>query len=204
MPMADRGDRLLAVLRHGPTDWNADKRLQGRVDRPLSGEGVIQVRSWRLPDAVPVDVALYSSPLARAVETAELVVGRPPITDDRLTEMDWGAWEGLRVSDLRRDLGADMARNEDRGLDFRPEGGESPRDVVERVRPFLKERADKGGAAVAVSHKGVIRVLLALSTGWDMTGKSPVKLDWSSVHLFSLDVEGRPSLVAPNLSMTGK
>ena len=146
---------------------------------------------------------MLSSPLIRAVETAEWVAGRTPDRDRRLIEMDWGLWEGRRIQDLRRDLGDEMARNEARGLDFRPEGGESPREVADRLIPLLKERAVLGEPAIAVSHKGVIRALLALSTGWGMTGKPPVKLDWSSAHLFSLDGEGRPSLVAPNLSLVG-
>ena len=162
---------LLAMLRHGPTDWNAERRVQGRADRPLSEAGRRTVDAWRLPGAVPAEAALLSSPLIRAVETAEWVAGRTPDRDRRLIEMDWGLWEGRRIQDLRRDLGDEMARNEARGLDFRPEGGESPREVADRLIPLLKERAVLGEPAIAVSHKGVIRALLALSTGWGMTGK---------------------------------
>ena len=74
------------------------------------------------------------------METAVLL-GLNPQPEPRLIEMAWGAWEGRRLSELRAELGDLMRENEERGLDFRPPDGESPRDVQNRVRPLLAEIA---------------------------------------------------------------
>lgn len=179
----------LAVIRHGPTAWNAEKRLQGRADVPLSADGRAAVATWRLPfDAS--GFAWMSSPLCRAVETAEILGARDLVVEPRITETDWGAWEGRRLADLRQELGAAMTENEARGLDFQPMGGESPRQVQMRLRPWLGDVAARRDATLAVAHKGVIRALLALATGWTMTGDPPVKLGRAAAHLFRLDGAG--------------
>ena len=176
----------LAVIRHGPTSWNEDKRLQGRADVPLSTNGRAAVATWRLPFDMTT-FAWTSSPLRRAVETAELLGARNLIIEPRIAETDWGAWEGRRLADLRRELGAAMTENEARGLDFQPQGGESPRQVQARLLPWLGEVAGRGDPTLAVAHKGVIRALVALATGWTMTGEAPVNLGRAAAHLFRLD-----------------
>ena len=65
------------------------------------------------------------------------LLGLDPRPEPRLVEMAWGEWEGRRLADLRAELGDAMIENEARGLDFRPPGGESPRDVQERLKPLL-------------------------------------------------------------------
>ena len=180
---------ILAVIRHGPTAWNEDKRLQGRADVPLSADGCAAVAAWRLPVEI-AGFAWTSSPLRRAVETAEILGARNLVTEPRLMETDWGAWEGRRLAELRRELGAAMAENEARGLDFQPAGGESPRQVQARLRPWLGDVAARGEATLAVTHKGVIRALAALATGWTMTGDPPAGLGRAAAHLFRLDGAG--------------
>lgn len=189
----------LAVVRHGPTGWNAEKRLQGRSDQPLSPEGETQVRGWRLP-AELAGFTWITSPLARARRTAELL-GIAAEVDPTVTEMDFGAWEGRRLADLRAADPVGLSVNENRGLDFRPPDGESPRAVQDRLTPTLAALARDGRDVGIVTHKGVIRALLSLATGWPMLGPPPVRLDWASVHLFSLDRDGMPRLVQPNLSL---
>lgn len=190
----------VAFLRHGPTEWSAIHRIQGRTDMPLSAAGRAAVKTWRLPDEL-VDFEVIASPLARAAETARLLVGGEAALQPRLAEMDWGDWEGRQLAELRQELGEEMARNEARGLDFRPAGGESPREVQDRLRPWLAEVARAGRPALAVTHKGVIRAVLAAATGWDMTGKPPVKLDWAAAHLFAVDTDGQARIDRVNLGM---
>ena len=186
----------LLMIRHGPTHWNAVKRLQGRADVPLSEAGLDQVSRWRVPDPFGA-FAWRVSPLLRARQTAE-ALGLTARVEPRLIEMDYGSYEGRTIADLRLEIGAEMTENEDRGLDFTPPGGESPRDVQNRLRPMLAEIREPTGC---VTHKGVIRALMALATNWDMIGKPPVKLDWSSAHLFQLDADGDISLDRPNISL---
>ncbi len=112
--------------------------------------------------------------------------------------MDWGEWEGRSLSDLRAELGAAMAENEARGLDFRPTGGESPRDVQKRLKPLL---AGLTAPTIAVTHKGVLRALYALATGWTMQEKPPEKLRNGCAHLFEVSAEGRPSVAELNIPL---
>jgi len=175
---------LLALVRHGPTAWNAEKRTQGRTDIPLSPEGRAAVKTWRVPAAL-TDLPIYASPLKRTQETALLLVG-PAKIEPRLIEMSWGNWEGRTIKELRATLGEDMTENESRGLDFRPVGGESPRDVLVRVQSWLDGIANKANDVVAVTHLGVIRVVMAAACDWDMLGKPPVKIRPATAHLFDI------------------
>jgi len=191
---------LLALLRHGPTAWTAERRLQGRTDLPLSPEGRAEVAGWRLPAAVDGCVWL-TSPLARARETAALLGRADAPVDDRLAEMSFGSWEGRRRADLAAELGPAMAEIEARGLDFRAPGGESPREVQRRVAPLLAEIAHGGRAHLAVTHKAVIRAIYAEATGWPMLGEPPEPLADFALHLFTLAGDGRPVLSHLNLPL---
>jgi broad specificity phosphatase PhoE len=162
----------VALIRHGITAWNRAGRIQGRSDVPLCEEGRAQVRSWRLPEDLE-GARLIASPLGRARETARLLTGREPPTDARLMEMDWGAFEGRRLSELRAEDRAGFAANEARGLDFRPPGGESPREVAARLAALLAELTE--GPVVLVAHRGVLRAAVVLATGWDMRGPPPLE-----------------------------
>jgi len=172
----------LLALRHGKTRWNAQKRLQGRTDIALSDEGLAQVANWR----IPIDISGYSwacSPLGRAVQTARLLGARPQC-EAALVEMSWGKWEGQRFEALKSRLGEDMRKNLDRGLDFRPEEGESPRDVMRRLAPWV---VGLNAPTVAVCHKGVLQAMYALATGWDMIARPDEKLRDNMAHLFQIE-----------------
>lgn len=180
----------LILLRHAQTAWSADSRLQGRADLPLSGQGRRQAQTWRLPAPVTRGARPVTSPLRRARETAA-AMGLPARSEPALTEMDWGRWEGRILAELRRADPVGMARREARGLDFRPPDGESYRDVATRLRPWFGAVAAAGQPVVAVTHKGVITVCLALATGWDMTTPRPARLQDGCWHGFLLGPGGR-------------
>jgi broad specificity phosphatase PhoE len=175
----------LALLRHADTAWSVEGRIQGRRDVPILERAAIPV-----PEACR-GMRIVTSPLLRCVQTAALLGVPDAPREPRIAEMDWGQWEGERLADLRERLGDEMAQNEARGLDFTPPGGESPRMVLHRVRQWLLEVSVP---TLAITHRGVIRVLLASATGWDMRGKPPVKLDWRAVHFFDVDERGAPRL----------
>ena len=190
-----------AVLRHAATAWNEERRLQGLTDTPLSPAGEALARSWRLPP--PADRwRRMCSPLKRARQTAELVLPTAPVAvDSRLREMSFGSWEGRTIADLRAEGGESFAAAERLGLDFHPPGGESPRMAMRRIAGWAGEIAIQGEPVVAVSHKATIRALLALATGWDMTGRSPLKLDWRCLHFFAAHRDGKVTLERPNVAM---
>jgi len=182
----------LVLLRHGPTEWNAERRLQGRADVPLSPAGRAAVARRRIPPEL-ADLCWLASPLARARETAGLL-GVEAAEEPALIEMDYGAWEGRTLAEIRAADPAAAAANEARGLDFRPPGGESPRDVQARLTALGRRLLAEGRDTAAVTHKGVIRAAMALATGWDMTGRPPLRLDWTAAHLFLLDAAGNWTL----------
>ena len=186
---------LLAMLRHGDTAWSAEGRIQGRSNPSLTDEARAQLRNLKLPKMCD-GMRIVTSPLARCVETAALIGAPKAVREERLAEMRWGAWEGRRLADLRAELGAEMSANEARGWDFRPAEGESPREVLARVRTWLAELTEP---TLAVTHRGVIRAVYAHAAGWDLRGKPPVKLAWDAVHVFRLGANGEPAIESLNL-----
>ena len=94
----------LALLRHGPTDWNAAGRIQGHTDIPLSEAGLAKMTALRLPVST---TRVYASPMLRARQTAEALGLAAPIFDRRLMEQNWGRWEGLTRDEILARDGAD-------------------------------------------------------------------------------------------------
>jgi probable phosphoglycerate mutase len=190
----------LALLRHGRTAWNAERRIQGRRDEPLSETGRAALAGRRLPPEFAGWRAV-TSPLRRARETAALLGLADATPEPRLVEMDWGRWEGRTLAELR--ALPDMAAREAAGLDFRPDGGESPREVQARALAFLRDCAAAGAPTIGITHKGVIRAVLALATGWTMEGEAPVRLRWDRLHLFALASDGTPRVERLNIELAG-
>ncbi|MEM1076579.1 MAG: histidine phosphatase family protein [Pseudomonadota bacterium] len=172
----------LALIRHGHTAWNRAGKIQGRTDIPLDTDARAHLSALRLPG--PWDnAAIVSSPLKRAMETAELISGQSPIAIPQLIEMDWGKWEGLHGVDLRNDTGSGYSDIEEWTWGFCPPGGESLADLRDRLLPWVTGLTSD---TVAVCHIGVMRVLLAIATGWDFTGAPPFRIKRD--RLFVLDV----------------
>jgi broad specificity phosphatase PhoE len=147
----------LLLVRHGETDWNAEGRLQGHTDRPLSDYGRLQAR--KLADELadePLD-AIYASDLARARVTAEIVGGRlglPVTLDPELREKDWGTWEGLTPAERDR-------------VDF---AGESTEAHQKRILHALERIAEAhpGGRVLVVTHGGSMRRVQTAALGMAM------------------------------------
>lgn len=198
----------IALLRHGPTQWNAEGRLQGRRDTELSDSGREMIGDWRLPEPW-AGAAIVSSPLQRCLDTIHILrtthgdLGSHSI-DERFIEADWGTWEGRTLSDVRNEQGAAMAANEANGLDFRPEGGESPRDVQVRLLPALAELAQQREDHLVVVHRGIIRAVYALATGWDMRTDPPDKLSRQALQVFTLSDDGHPAVADLNVRLTAQ
>lgn len=192
----------IVVLRHAPTAWNRDKRLQGRTDVALDEDGISIAARWR----VDPDWATYrilSSPLGRARMTASILFPDAEIgVDSRLIEMDFGAWEGKRLEELRA-ADDDTAARENMGLDFRAPNGESPREVQARLLPLLARLAELRRPTVLVTHNAVGRAIYALASGWTMIGKPPVKLRPNNAHVYALGADGTPTVERLNVGLEG-
>jgi len=193
----------IALVRHGPTDWNATGRIQGHTDTDLSQLGRSIVSRWQIPTEFACGVWI-SSPLRRAVETAQLLGCAMPRIEPALIEMDWGTWEGASIAELRARLGAEFTENQARGLDLMPPGGETPRHVCRRLENWLRRVARSAPCITAITHKGVIRAALCLATGWDMRNDPPVALDWGCAHVFHVDSDGALEISELNVTLDAR
>jgi broad specificity phosphatase PhoE len=155
---------VLLVLRHAVTPWNAPpKRCQGQLDVPLSGEGREAARA--LGPTLPRFDHAYSSHLARARETAEILLGAsgtPLATDPRLAEACCGSWQGELLDDLRRRWPAAWRAMGADDPAFAFPDGEALAAVLDRFTEALAELDARhaGGAALVVAHGGPMRLYL--------------------------------------------
>lgn len=162
---------MLYIIRHGKTDQNSKMLLQGRSDHPLNGEGTEQAAeaAQRFADmGVEID-KVYTSPLIRAVRTAEIVApAAEKVTDRRLIEMDYGPYEGM---DLRDPAPEVMEFFSDFVNVPAPEGMEPLPEIVSRLGDFLeeiREEAEEKNILIsthAIAMKGALEYLTPDSHG---------------------------------------
>ncbi|MCP5071847.1 MAG: histidine phosphatase family protein [Rhodobacteraceae bacterium] len=183
----------LALLRHGHTDWNRQGRIQGRTDIPLDADAEAALAVLSLPSQWQ-NAGLCSSPLQRAVQTAELVAGRAPVCVPELTEMNWGEWEGKKGVDLKADRQSGFRDLEFWGWNYRPPEGESPAEVRNRLLPWLQTLTED---TVAVCHIGIMRVLLAMAHGWNFDGPAPFRIKRNRLFVIELSGDDMTPLAEP-------
>ena len=167
------GTNEVLLVRHGETDDNAADRFQGRLDTPLNERGREQSRA--LADALAGEGlrALYSRPLQRARETAEIVAARlglEVVLDDRLMEADAGDWAGMLYDEINAaDAGAFDAWRA-RRAGFRFPGGESVDEQDARVAAVLADVAAGPLPALVVTHGGSIRAVAGIAAAGGAVG----------------------------------
>ena len=161
------------LARHGETEWNAQHRLQGRTDIPLSGHGRAQAAALaeHLRD-IPLN-AIYTSTLQRTIATAAPLAAELGMVPERRAEMDelsYGTLEGRIAGDPDPEVRRLWAARRADPLSFRAPGGETYDELRARVEPFaqyLRQRHGSGTALV-IGHRGSNRVLLALLLNRDL------------------------------------
>jgi broad specificity phosphatase PhoE len=158
----------LLLARHGETDWNREYRWQGHADVPLNDRGRAQAAELaeRLADAGIG--AVYSSDLARARETAEIVgarLGLPVTPDGALREIDVGEWSGLTTPEVQARFPEGLQRHAKGGDGW--ERGETHDELQERAVGAVSRIAaqHEGETILVVIHGGTIRALLAHAEG---------------------------------------
>lgn len=191
----------LTLIRHFRTAWNEEGRLQGRADVPLSDRGRCQAGAVR-PTADMVEAVWVSSPLGRALETARLL-GASPLIENRLIEADWGDWEGMALTDIRRSLGRDIPGIDYPNIEFCPPGGESGRSVQDRLKSWLVELAAIGKPTVAVTHKGIVQAALALAFPGAAVDRIPA-IEAGSFHRFRVGPRGELSTERLDAELIGE
>ncbi len=162
----------LHLVRHGETDWNAQKRYQGSIDIPLNERGRLQARTTGDALAEHPFTAIYVSPLSRAVETAEIIKGsRPlPITIyEELREIAFGSLEGKTLAEVHKELKLESTSSKEKFLQKIVPDMESGKETVDRVLPTLLTIANRhpDEDILIVTHGGVIHSLLSHLAGFD-------------------------------------
>jgi len=156
-------DRLV-LIRHGESTWNAEERLQGQLDPPLSERGREQSRALAgMVDGLPAE-RIVCSDLGRARQTAELMGLAPGRFDPRWREIDVGSWAGRTAAEI--DAEGSELTNWRGGPRTAPDG--EPWDAfAQRVSGAVDELIAAGGSWLVVCHGGCIRVAVAHVTGAD-------------------------------------
>jgi broad specificity phosphatase PhoE len=196
---------VLVLVRHGRTQWNAQRRLAGRTDVPLDDVGRDQARA--LGRALGPVAELRASPLVRATETASLLGLDLAIElDEAFVELDYGEYEGIALNDV--DPAWWRALRDDPGA--RPPGGETLTEVQERVAAACAALFGTDGAGarrrdgdvVVVSHVSPIKAAVAWALGGDARMALRLRLD--NATLTTIDWAGdRPVLLAYNCPPDG-
>lgn len=152
----------LHFVRHGETEWNREGRIQGSSDVPLSDRGIVQARELAAELAARPVGAVYSSDLRRAIETAEPLAAQLGLeirTTPALRERSFGADEGRIAVEVAAERGTGRGTGWT-SVDDRHPGGESVRELYERVARFLDELLEgpPDGEIVLVTSGGPVCV----------------------------------------------
>ena len=153
------------VIRHGLTELNKKKVVNGQIDEPLAPEGIEQakVASQLIPETIKV---IYTSPLLRARQTAEIInskLKRPIYPQQELTEIHMGSLAGKAWTEMA--LGLELKKKHRTAkFDYRPEGGESAIEVKKRILSFLGKINNKYAnyEVLIMTHGGIFRFLYLL------------------------------------------
>lgn len=179
----------LILIRHGETDWNRERRMQGQINTPLSDLGRAQAQAVgrRLAD-LEFD-ALYSSDLIRAWDTAVPIAQatrRDIVCEPRLRECAFGLFEGCTYTEMAERYPDEHARFLLREDDYAVPGGESPRQFYQRSLGCLEDIAAKhpGQRVVVVTHGLVLDTLHRAARNMSLNAKRDAPLLNASLNTF--------------------
>jgi len=184
---ADSPVTQLILVRHAETDADRAGRIQGQSDTHLNMRGrhqALDLAQGLLDEPL---AAIYSSDLKRCLETAELIArtaGLDVQATPELREARFGPWEGRTAGEVRSAFADEYQAWCDDAFNFRPPGGESQRELLERVVAFLREvaRRHAGSKVLIVTGGGACNVALHHVLGIAITARSPFRADSGSIH----------------------
>lgn len=157
---------IIYLTRHGETEWNIEKRLQGRGDSPLTKDGIQRAKELRdRIKNIDIDV-IYSSPIKRALNTANILRGNKNIdivTDDSLMEMCFGDYEGKKIDIVQEenpswDINLIMQGN----VEICAPNGENLKEVRERISKLMNKiiAENMGKSILIVTHGITLKALM--------------------------------------------
>ncbi len=190
--------KRLVLVRHGRTAWNLEGRAQGHTDVGIDETGREQAQAMAPYVAQMEPVALWSSDLARARETAAYVVaetGLEAVFDARLREFDVGERAGLTIPEFAEKYPEAYAAWLGGHITGGVPGAETPEQVINRMVPALEEiwaAIPEDGTGVVISHGACLKVCLVAFLGWpEEIGTSLRGLDNCGWVVLEDDVAGR-------------
>ena len=191
----------LILARHGETAWNVEKVFRGRADVDLDRVGLKQAEllgkylsNWELE-------AIYSSPLRRALDTANMVAGYQKVAvrvAEGLTDFDYGEWQSVPEQEVKKLYPALLNEWHSNPHKVRTPGGESLEDVRRRVVELINDILPRHrGNVLLVSHRVVIKVLICDFLGLDNSHFWNIRHDVCGITTFD-HVDGRFVLTRHN------
>jgi broad specificity phosphatase PhoE len=190
----------MLLIRHGQTEWNRQQVFRGRADIPLSNVGIGQAMALAERLAEEPIAAVYSSPLARALVTAEHVA-RPhdlqPHRVDGLTDISFGAWEGRPHEDVRQEDGELYERWQSQPHLVRLPDGESLAEVRQRVMAALNDIVARHSDSMVavVAHRVVNKVLLCAFLGLGDDAFWRIRQDTGCLNIIECDGDQKAVLL---------
>lgn len=186
------GHTELVVVRHGETVWNAERRMQGQQNSPLSERGRAQARALGARFSTEPFDHLYSSDLERAYRTAEAIAertGREIRIDVRLRERAFGIFEGLTAAEMAERHPAEYAKFRARDPDYALPGGECTREFFARSMACFSEIGTRhtGERVVIVAHGMLLDALYRAARGMDLVAPRDVDLINASLNVFRFE-----------------
>lgn len=181
----------LILIRHGETDWNKDRVFRGHMDMRLNAVGVAQADATAEALKDVVFDAVYSSPLKRAAVTATRVAkphGIEVRTVEGLTDMYFGAWQGLTEKQVEERYAPMLAKWQQGPARFRPPGGESTTKAWKRINSQLREIlfTHGTGTVVVVSHRIPLKMMTAYLLKRKAGAFHDIRHDPCAISVFSV------------------
>ncbi len=187
------------LVRHAQTQWNVERRMQGKCESELTSLGIEQSFLLSLKLSKVNFSAIYSSPSIRSYKTAKILIEhreKDIFQSDLLREIDFGSWEGRTINDIQVNDTELFFIYKNMPSAFRAPGGETFGEVQERAFKFIDSISEKhfGQKILTVTHGGLIRTVLTKLKGFSLdevwniealenTSITLIRADNSSVEL---------------------
>lgn len=178
------------LLRHGETEWNSKKKIQGSGDSPLTDKGRKNTAEWANTLSQWSWNRIIASDLGRVKQTVAILnnaLQLPVSYHPELQEQNWGQWEAMTIAHIKKQYSEELERRVALGWKFAAPGGETRQKVLDRTLLFLQniQQRHTGEKILIVCHQGVIKALLYHITGRKfLPGEDPL-LQHNCLHFLS-------------------
>jgi len=185
----------LCLVRHGETAWNAEGRVQGQLDIPLSATGLAQAKAVAAVLAGESFDAIYSSDLVRVRQTAQPIaelLKKDVLLDERLRERHYGAFQGITYAEAKQRFPQDYARFRAKDLDFDFGTGESLLRFNVRCMDVVNDllRKHSGKSLLVFTHGGVLEMVHRHATGQRLTTPRDFEIPNAAINRVEVGPEG--------------